>query len=398
MVAQTNTGIVFDTELIVDTDYLTRYIGGKNVLVVQGGGQRGIFTAGVLDAFILSNLDPFDAFYGTSAGALNLLPYLCRQHGLGKAFISELTTDPQFFSLFGYIRRKQSMNLSWALNRVLDYPYRLDIDLGRRVLGHRPAFAAVTNKVTFEDRYLPILNNHWRSVISASCAIPTLVTNGVEIDGMSYLDGGISASIPVQEAWRQGARCIVVIRTEAVTDIEEPPVPNPASPLEGEPADWLPQSIKRLHEQWQKKWDQWTVDWNSFFRQKMSPRELADKNGLPPDVLNGGRWLFGAENLYRLSYLLGDNFDVSLADMFMIHYQTYALTLDFLDQPPDDCFIVQIAPSAPLKSSSLLSRKEDLLEDYETGLKAGYQFVRLFERIRNGRSPPLAYSKSGLNK
>lgn len=42
----------------------------KIALVVQGGGQRGIFTAGVFDAFLEAGFDPFELYIGTSAGAL----------------------------------------------------------------------------------------------------------------------------------------------------------------------------------------------------------------------------------------------------------------------------------------------------------------------------------------
>ena len=36
-------------------------------LVAQGGGQRGIFTSGVLDSFLDAGFDPFELFIGTSA-------------------------------------------------------------------------------------------------------------------------------------------------------------------------------------------------------------------------------------------------------------------------------------------------------------------------------------------
>ncbi|WP_245868414.1 DUF6363 domain-containing protein, partial [Vibrio fujianensis] len=51
---------------------------------------------------------------------------------------------------------------------------------------------------------------------------------------------------------------------------------------------------------------------------------------------------------------------------------------DFLYSPPDDAFIVQIVPSEPLRSSSLLSRHDDLLHDYRLGLQAGYRFIETF--------------------
>ena len=84
--------------------------------------------------------------------------------------------------------------------------------------------------------------------------------------------------------------------------------------------------------------------------------------------------------------LIGDKFDSGLADMLMVHYQTYSLTQDFLNSPPDDAFVVQIAPSKPLKSRSLMSDKEDLLHDYELGLEAGYRFVETYTTTENARS------------
>lgn len=62
-------------------------------------------------------------------------------------------------------------------------------------------------------------------------------------------------------------------------------------------------------------------------------------------MLNGGRWLFGADNVYRVAHLLGNEFEAGLADMLMIHYQTYALTQDFIAKPPPDCYVMQIIQS-----------------------------------------------------
>lgn len=146
-------GVVSDARTELDTQRLAKYIGGKHALVAQGGGQRGIFTAGVLDAFLLSNFDPYHEFYGTSAGALNLCAFLSRQTGLSKAFILELTTRAEFFHLFSYIRRKQYMNMQWALDRIGEYPYRLDLDMARQALGKRKAYAAVTSADDLKDAY-----------------------------------------------------------------------------------------------------------------------------------------------------------------------------------------------------------------------------------------------------
>ncbi|MCG9596768.1 DUF6363 domain-containing protein [Vibrio sp. Isolate25] len=378
-----NSGVVTSAAIQLDTQRFAKYTGGKNALVAQGGGQRGIFTSGVLDAFQLSNFDPFDTFYGTSAGALNLCAYLCRQRGLGRSFILELTTEPEFFNLFRYIRRKQYLGLDWALDKISEFPYKLDIDMGRRVLADRKAYAAVTDTRRLLDHYLPMLEDDWRKVLIATCAIPRLYHEAVEFEHGVYVDGGVSASIPVQEAWRKEARCIVVIRTEG-EDLEEPgPLPLP----EGERINWNRGSFQLIQEQWQERFAQWKIDWRTFFYEQLqrAKEEKISQQYIEP--LNGGRWLFGADSIYRLGYLLGDRFDSSLADMLMVHYQTYALTQNFLHNPPDDCFIVQIKPDKPLLSNSLMSSRDALLHDYQVGLDSGFRFVEMFSSVSARRVP-----------
>lgn len=370
-----NCGVITNAAVQLDTERLKKYTGGRNALVAQGGGQRGIFTSGVLDAFLLSNFDPFHAFYGTSAGALNLCAYLCRQRGIGRSFILDLTTDSEFFHLFRYIRRKQYLGLDWALDKICDFPYRLDIDLGRQVLADRHAYAAVTDTARLFDHYLPMLQEDWKKVLIATCAIPRLYHQPVQFPHGEYVDGGVSASIPVQEAWRREARCIVVIRTEGDDLAGEPP-------LETQQIEnvWLRDSFNLIHGHLQEKLGRWKQDWNVFFAEQVerSKKEKLEHKHL--QSLNGGRWLFGADDVYRLSHLLGDKFDSGLADMLMVHYQTYALTQEFLHSPPDDCFVIQIRPEQPLKSSSLMSEREDLLHDYQVGLDAGFRFVEAFSQ------------------
>lgn len=371
-----NSGTVSNLDNKVDVIRLSKFIGGKNALVAQGGGQRGIFTAGVLDAFNLANFDPFEEFYGTSAGALNLCAYLCRQHGLGKAFITELTTKPEFFHLFSYIRRKQYMDLDWALEKICDFPFQMDIDMGRRALGSRKAYAAVTSSLALSDEYFPMLGNNWKDVMRATCAIPRLYPKEVKLNNKLYVDGGVSASIPVQEAWRREARFITVIRTEEVD--EEADLLTAAENAKQNEIKWLRDSFNSIQTQWQSRLDLWKQDWNRFFQQQIARSKELKSEQKHLQVLNGGRWLFGADDIYRLSHLLGDKFDSGLADLLMVHYQTYSLTREFLNEPPDDAFIVQIAPSSPLKSTSLMSNKEDLLHDYELGVEAGNRFISLF--------------------
>ncbi|USD64400.1 DUF6363 domain-containing protein [Vibrio sp. SCSIO 43136] len=371
-----NNGLVTEQSAQLDDTRFRHYLSGKTSLVAQGGGQRSIFTAGVLDAFLYANFDPFHSFYGTSAGALNLTAYLCRQAELGKAFLLDLTTQKEFFHTLSYIRRKQPMGLDWALEKVCHYPYKLDLDMGQRVLGDREAYASVTDVVHLRDQYLPIFTPHWKEVLTATCAIPRLYDKPVSIDGIEYYDGGISASVPAQQAWRQEARLIVVIRTESIGEN----LPQDVAPSEQTPTlpVWLREPVSTIQEKWDLQVERWKQEWTGFLKgqfEKSLPKQKLAKSL----SLDGGRWLFGSGDVYRLSHLLGEHFDSGLADMLMVHYQTYALTQQFLNNPPDDCFVVQICPKTPLQSTPLLSEPEALLHDYQLGFEAGNQFVKAFQ-------------------
>ena len=47
----------------------------------------------------------------------------------------------------------------------------------------------------------------------ASSAVPVLFRSFVELGGRRYTDGGVTAPVPVEEAYRRGARRILVIRS-----------------------------------------------------------------------------------------------------------------------------------------------------------------------------------------
>lgn len=375
-----NYGLITNESCHVNAQHFQKYREGHTSLVAQGGGQRGIFTSGVLDAFMTSNFDCFDSFYGTSAGALNLCAYLCRQPGLGKSFILDLTTDDRFFNLFAFIRRKQLLGLDWTLDKICEYPYKLDIDMGRKVLGSRKAYASTTDIEKLQDHYFPMLQDNWKEVLRATSAIPSLYDGSVTLNNQEYVDGGVSASVAVQEAWRREARAIIIIRTEC---IDNPNSEVPIIDTDTHPSVWYRDSINSIQSIWEDRLDKWRLDWNGFLKDQFAKVLASDEKAIskqkPIDFLNGGRWLFGADDIYRLSHMLGNKFDSGLADMIMVHYQTYALTQEFIQSPPDDCFIIQVAPAQPLESTSLLSDRESLIHDYEVGYAAGLAFIEYYQ-------------------
>lgn len=76
-------------------------------LILEGGGMRGVYTAGVLDYFLDEGLF-FNRCYGVSAGAGQACSYLSRQRGRGRA------------TAMDYLRDKRCASL-WSLRRTGDY-------------------------------------------------------------------------------------------------------------------------------------------------------------------------------------------------------------------------------------------------------------------------------------
>lgn len=368
----------------------------KIALVVQGGGQRGIFTAGVFDAFLENNFDPFELYIGTSAGALNLSSFISRQPRFGYEFIVNYTTDNEFFNLYKYLSQQKSMNLDWALEEVRPHgAIPLDVSRARSVLKNRMALACATRKDTLQDIYMPMYEENWCEVLRASCAIPVIYNLPVNINDLEWVDGGVSAAVPVKEAWQRGADLVIVVRTE--------PVSLPGS--EGSRfEDWrskvetaLPEYIERLslnqsldrvkslHGELTTKFESWKSNWRD--KEILSQQGQAGSENIPLSQAKGRGWnLLTAENIERFLALTGNNKRLEVIDMLNRYYTTYQDAHEFMLTPPDGLQVIQISPEKGLKSRALLSSKDDLEVDYREGKLIGREFVSHFAEILNETS------------
>ena len=85
----------------------------KTALVVEGGGMRGIFAAGVLDAFLQERFNPFDLLIGVSAGAITLASYLSGQYQRYYRIITGPMNMKEFLSFRRFVRGGHLMDLDW---------------------------------------------------------------------------------------------------------------------------------------------------------------------------------------------------------------------------------------------------------------------------------------------
>ncbi|MBL4796168.1 MAG: patatin-like phospholipase family protein [Oleispira sp.] len=185
----------------------------NTALVAEGGGQRGIFTAGVLDSWLHSGFNPFDLLIGTSAGAQNLSTYMTCQKGFGRHSITSFSKDPKFFKLSRTLIGKHAVDLDWYFKQVDQAENKLNIACGEERLIRRQLLFSATKADDRSATFFEPTKDNWLTVLKASSALPILYKKGVKIDDHYYVDGGLSAPIPVEEAYQRGAKRIVVIRT-----------------------------------------------------------------------------------------------------------------------------------------------------------------------------------------
>ena len=310
----------------------------KVALIAEGGGQRGIFTAGVLDAWLEQNYDPFDLFIGTSAGSQNLTSYLARQKGYAKRLIRGLSRNKRFFQLGRGLMGKHIVDLDWYFEKTTEVNRALDFKTAKTSLGERELLITATNARDRKAYYLSPTGEgkQWRDLLKASSALPFLYKQGVKLTPWLgtkaaneahlaaeqssedfYLDGGLAAPLPVREAYNRGARKIVVIRT-----VDE-------------------------HFQAQTAWVQ-------------KLRTFACASGYCPKTL----------------------------DYLIQHEQAYLDELSFIANPPSDVEIIQIFANEKLHSKLLGSSNDDLRFDHKLGLKAGRDYLKNYHTELNRFSEP----------
>ncbi|MFT6423257.1 MAG: putative patatin/cPLA2 family phospholipase [Thalassolituus sp.] len=182
----------------------------ETALIVEGGAMRGIYSAGVLDEFISADFYPFDWCFGVSAGASNAAAYLGKKHGRNYQVITDYCRRPEFKSVRRFFTGGHLIDIDW----LWDVTER-ELDLGLdEVNKHKGKFLVVlTDAETAEPAYIAPEVDEVFQAVKCSAAMPIAFRNRVSLRGRDWLDGGVADSLPVKEAYRRGARKIVVIRS-----------------------------------------------------------------------------------------------------------------------------------------------------------------------------------------
>lgn len=183
-------------------------------LILEGGGMRGIYTAGVLDFFIEKNIE-VDITIGVSAGSCHASSYLSKQYKRAYNATVDYINDKRYLSFSNLIKTGSIFGMDFMFNKI---PNELNIYDYDTFAKSKSKFVVVaTNCETGSPEYFELKDLKKEIIyMQASCSIP-MFANIVEIDGFKLVDGGVSDSIPIEYALNQGYKKNIVVLTRDIT-------------------------------------------------------------------------------------------------------------------------------------------------------------------------------------
>ena len=264
----------------------------KTALIVEGGGQRGVFSFGITDTFINRNYDPFDIYMGVSNGVAVLCWYLIREtdNNLEKMLYA---AKGDYLSYKNIFTGKDIIKFH-QMYEDGEKMFKPSMEKIKNNLKGKDYIAVVTDAIEANAEYYSFGDGEWMPKMIASGTLPILVRTPSLIDGRRKFDGGVADPLPVEKAYEMGAKKIIVIRT------------------------------------YEKK-----------FRRKLK-----------------------IENY--IGALLSREYP-KLRKALLVHDKTYNRALDFINNPPSDCEIIQLCPPEKLKSKRDSKNIEVLKADYKLG-------------------------------
>ena len=188
-------------------------------LVLEGGGMRGSYTAGVLDCFMEKGVE-FSSVYGVSAGALIGANYVCGQIGRGFRTLTGYIGNKEYAGIGNLIKEGNWFSVDFSYNRIPNELDPADYDAYKK--SPVKFYSVIANIETGKAEYYHMtdLNRemHW---LRASASLP-LLSKPVNLNGGLYLDGGVCDSIPLEKSMADGNTKNVVILTQHRGFVKQP--------------------------------------------------------------------------------------------------------------------------------------------------------------------------------
>ncbi|MDY6226658.1 MULTISPECIES: patatin-like phospholipase family protein [unclassified Clostridium] len=181
-------------------------------LILEGGGMRGVYSAGVLDLLLDKNIN-INYCIGVSAGACNCVSYISKQKKRNYRVNINYINDKRYLSFRNLLKTGSAFGMNMLFDIIPNELEPFDHE-SFRTSGTKFLVGA-TNCDTGLPEFYPIkdFDEDGYDSLKASISLP-LVAKVIEYDNKKLMDGGIAAPIPIQKAIEDGIEKHVVILTQ----------------------------------------------------------------------------------------------------------------------------------------------------------------------------------------
>ena len=198
------------TEPVIKGSKHTNMLPQGTALVLEGGGTRGFYSAGVFEAFMDAGI-MFPYIIGVSAGAANAISYIAYQKGRNREIVEKYVRNHQYISRRNLIKHRTLFGYDFIFDTIPKEHIYFDqenfdsADI-RFLTG---ALDCATGKtVWFEKDEI----TDGFAVTRASCSVP-LISKIVKHNGLDLLDGGVSDPIPIEKSIADGNNFHIIVLT-----------------------------------------------------------------------------------------------------------------------------------------------------------------------------------------
>ena len=183
-------------------------------LVLEGGGMRGAYTAGILDRFIEEDIE-FDYVIGVSAGANNGINFVTKQKGRSKRIFLHWSQDKRFLSFNNILRERSYFGMDFIFDKLPNELERFDYEAFEKspVVFRACASNCDTGKAEYFDRVHFSPKEYMDRALRASSSLP-IISPSVRVLEYRYLDGVMTDPIPIERSINDGNDYNVVILTK----------------------------------------------------------------------------------------------------------------------------------------------------------------------------------------
>jgi predicted patatin/cPLA2 family phospholipase len=184
------------------------------VLVLEGGGMRGAYSAGVLEAFSEAPALSFESVVACSAGACVAASYLAGQPRRNRQVYLDYLDGGKLVRIRRLFEGRSVMDVDYLAFDVTLRLCPLDIEALRR--SPTRLYIGVTDCETGDCRYLTNHEDDVVTAIRATCSLPFFSRTEVPYQGRRYVDGGVADPVPIEKAIALGGTDLILVLTSSI--------------------------------------------------------------------------------------------------------------------------------------------------------------------------------------